>query len=356
MINFTFCVLACAKNEKYSNRLKDFVESYGYKNLNNEIKVKFVYLVEDEQKPSFMGDESVWFNCVGMPLSCRFLKYIKEIDDDSEWIMQVDDDSSTDIDKTVELLNQYYNHQDSMMLMGGRNTDLEHAQQAIVKAMGIDNFFFESANISQFDTHPFFVHAWEPTIISRTAVKIIRQWPRLDEYFELCIKQRPTFGDQTPYVAAKLAKVPIVECSFMSPFNKHAEYSAINPSGRYSHIHYITDKWDGYSDFKNKMIKSKKGEAIEKPQPVKEDLWSFWGGTKGKESFYGKLKLNEDGTIGLYSNDNEFFWEKEGENIIFLNTRREKTCILVKINENEYSGEFLLNKHVNHKIKKYEII
>jgi len=352
MINFTFCVLACAKNEKYANRLKDFIDSYGYKNLNKEIKIKFVYLVEDEDKPSFMSDESVWFKCAGMPMSCRFLKYIKEVNDDSEWVMQVDDDSSTDIDKTVEFLNQYYNHQDSMMLMGGRNTDLERVQQAIVRTMNVGNFFFGSNDISKFDTHPFFVHAWEPTIISKAAVKVIKQWSRLNEYFDLCLKNRPTFGDQTPYVAAKLAKVPIVECSFMSPFNKHMEYSAINSGGRYSHIHYVTDKWSGYSDFKNKMIRVKRGEILDKPQPAKEDLWQFFGGTKGKESFYGNFKLNDDGTLGIYNNDNEFFWERDGDKIVFLNTRKEKTCILSKINENEYSGEFLLNKSVNHKIIK----
>ena len=51
--------------------------------------------------------------------------------------MQVDDDSSTDIDKTFEILNQYYDFNDPMMLMGGRNTDLESGQQRIIKSMKI---------------------------------------------------------------------------------------------------------------------------------------------------------------------------------------------------------------------------
>jgi hypothetical protein len=352
MNDITFCVLACAKNEKYSARLQDFLNSYGFKNTNKELKVKFVFLVEDEDKPDFISEDFVWYNCPKIPLSCRFLKYLRDSEIDSRWIMQVDDDSSTDIDKTCELLYQFYNHQDSMMLMGGRNTDLESAQQKIVKIMGVNNFFFGSENISKFDTHPYFIHAWEPTIVSNRAVEIIKKWNRLDEYFDLCLRHVPTFGDQTPYVAAKLSKVPIVECSFMSPFNKHMEYSAINLNGRYSHIHYVTDKWEGFDNFKQKMIRVKKGDLIFEIQDSKQELWEFWGGLKGSERLYGTLRLNEDRTVGLYNNDNEFFWEKENEDLIFLNSRKEKTCIMKKINEEEYSGTFLLNASINHKLKK----
>jgi hypothetical protein len=346
----TLCVLACAKNDKYLKRLGDFVRHYGYKNSKNYARIAF--LVEDEVRPDFIPQEHMWYNCPGTPLSCRFLKYLKDFNDESDWIMQVDDDSSTDLDKTFELLNRFYNHQDSMMLMGGRNTDLEMSQQNIIKTMGCDDFFFGSSNISKFDTHPYFVHAWEPTIVSNRAVKTIKAWARLDEYINLCLRHRPTFGDQTPYVVAKLAKIPIVECTFMSPFNKNTEYSAINPNGRYSHIHYVTEKWDGYEDFKRKMTEAKEGIIGFKIDPPKANFWEFWGGAKGKERLYGTINLNEDGTIGLYSNDNEFFWKGEGDTILFFNINNDKTCAMQKVSDDEFSGAFIPNPHVNHKIIK----
>ncbi len=344
----TLCILACAKNEKYLKRLKEFLDHYGFKNTNGHARIAF--LVEDEPRPDFVPEEYAWHNFPGAPLSCRFIKYLKDFEDESDWIMQVDDDSSTDLDKTFELLNRFYDHQDSMMLMGGRNTDLEMSQQNIIKIMECDDFFFGSSNISKFDTHPYFVHAWEPTIVSNRAVKTIKAWSRLDEYVDLCLKHRPIFGDQTPYVVAKLARIPIVECCFISPFNKHTEYSAVNPNGRYSHIHYVTDKWEGFENFKKSMVAAKNGIMPPNAITPKPNLWEFWGGTEGMENLYGIVNLNEDGTVGMYSNDNEFFWAREGDRLVLLNINKEKTCVMHKVNDEEFSGPFLPNKNVNHKL------
>lgn len=346
----TLCILACAKNEKYLGRLRDFVDYYGFKNSKKYARI--VFLVEDENRPEFLPEDHAWCNFPNTPLSLRFMRYLKEFQDDSDWIMQVDDDSSTDLDATFELLNKFYDHRDSMMLMGGRNTDLEMTQQKILKIMGADDFFFGSANISKFDTHPYFVHAWEPTIVSSRAAGVIRSWSRLDEYVGLCMKYRPTFGDQTPYVAAKLARIPVVECAFISPFNKHSEYSAINPDGRYSHIHYITDKWEGFGEFKKNMTAARNGMPYAKVVVPKPDLWEFWGGAKGMERLYGVVNLNEDGTVGMYSNDNEFFWIREDDRLVLLNINRERTCVLYRASETEFSGPFLPNPQVNHKLVK----
>jgi len=348
MNDITFCVLACAKNEKYSARLKDFVESYGFKLNNQDIGVKFVFLVDDEPRPDFLPHDYDWYNCPNTPLSCRFLNFIKCTDIDSKWIMQVDDDSSTDIDKTCELLDQFYDHQDPMILMGGRNTDLELSQQNIVRAMKFENFLFGSKNISTFDTTPYFIHAWEPSIISTAGVKKIKEWNRLQEYYDLCIKYRPGFGDQTPYVAAKIAKVPIVECLFMSPFNKSTDYSATKKDGRFSHIHYITDKWPGFDSFKARMRIAKKLDPDDKLP--KEDMWEFWGGAPGSENYYGMLILNKDGTIGIYQNDNESFWESKGDSITLFNKKREATSVLKKVGEKEFVGTYIANRNTIHRL------
>lgn len=352
--NITLCVLACAKNEKYQKRLKEFIDSYGYKWNNTEIKAKIVFLVEDENKPDFLDHTMIWYNCPNMPLSMRLLHYIKNEDCSSDWLMQVDDDSSTDIDKTVELLNDFYDKNDCILLMGGRNTDLETGLQNILKIMNCQNIFFGSSNISKFDTTPYFIHAWEPSILSRPAFQRIKEWSRLSEYYDLCSKYKPTFGDQVPYLAAKLARVPIVECLFLSPFYKTAEYSAINKNGRFSHIHYVTEKMGSYHAFIDKMKKVKDVD-LAWGACTEDNIWEFWAYENGRTRPISIIELLPDGTIGNYDHPNEKFWimTPEENSITLLNNHKVPTSkLFYDKNRNEYSGEFLYDKKILHKLKK----
>jgi hypothetical protein len=344
------CVLACAKNDKYKKRLGEFVDSYGYKLQNPLVKAKILFLVDDEPKPDFLDDSYGWYNCPGLPLSCRLLKYIKDEPVESKWIMQVDDDSSTDLDKTMELLDQFYDSDDCMLLMGGRNTDLETSQQSILRIMQVENFFFGSRDINKFDTIPYFIHAWEPSIFSASAIKKIRNWPKLDEFYSLCRKYKPTFGDQVPYVAARMSKVPIVECLFLTPFSKAEEYTAINPQGRFSHIHYVTEKWSGYELLKKRMLE-RKGKPT--PKIIHEDkMWEFWAEENGTKRHIGIITLNEDNTVGLYYHKNETYWDMVDDKIILIDSSNKPTAILKKVSETEYSGKFLLKDSITHHLFK----
>jgi len=353
--SITLCILACAKNDKYKSRLKNFIDSYGYKANNTDIKLQIVFLVEDEPRPEFLQDDMMWYNCPNIPLSMRLLYFIKNEQCHTDWLMQVDDDSSTDIDKTIELLDSFYDKNDCLLLMGGRNTDLESGLQNIVRTMQYPNVFFGSSDISKFDTTPYFIHAWEPSILSVSAFKRIKAWSRLYEYYDLCYKYRPTFGDQVPYVAAKLSKVPIVECLFLSPFYKPAEYSAINKNGRFSHIHYVTEKASGYYDFINK-IKHIKTEKINEINNIQNNnMWEFWAFENGQNRPISLIELLPDGKVGNYDHHNEKFWQTDciEESITLLDGDRQPTCkLLYDHNNNEYVGEFVHNKKILHKLKK----
>lgn len=349
--SIALCVLACAKNDKYKKRLKDFVEFYGFKNSDPGRRSKVVFLVEDEPKPDFLDDSFGWYNCPGLPLSMRFTKYISEAECDTDWVMQVDDDSSTDIDKTSELLEQYYDPSDPVMLMGGRNTDLEFSLQNIVRIMKIPNFMFVNNDISKFDTTPYFIHAWEPSILSRAAFERIKNWDRLGEFIGLCGGRRPTFGDQVPYVAARLAKVPIAECLFLSPFCKSHDYSAVNPNGRFSHIHYVTDKWSEYEHFKKNMLESKSGLSIT-VSPNAGEVWDFYAEEEGRRRNIALIRLDVDGNIGIYENFNEKYWKSEEGTIILLNGNRTPTCVLKDEGGGVYKGDFIPNPRVKHCISK----
>lgn len=356
-MNFILCVLACAKNEKYKKRLLEFINFYGFKNTNKKINFKVVFLVEDEPRPDFIDESFEWVNCPNLPFSMRLIKYISDNEINSDWLMQVDDDSSTDIDKTCEFLDYYYDHSDSLLLMGGRNTDLEMGLQNAIRKLKIDNFLFSSKNISLFDRIPYFIHAWEPSIFSKSAIKKIKSWTKLKDFLKICEEIRPIFSDQVPYVAAKLSKVPIVECLFLSPFCDSHEYSAINKEGRFSHIHYVTEKWSGYEHFKKNMYEAKSGKIISE-NPNKGESWEFFAKEENKVRRIGIIRLDLDGTIGIYENSNEKFWSKiQGgpnisEQIILMDENKNATCVMSKKSEKEYEGVFLKNSNIVHCIKK----
>lgn len=360
MYDLTLCVLACAKKEKYINRLKEFVNVYGIKHVNKKLKIQIVYLVEDEKKPDFIPKNSIWFNCPDSPISLRWLTFLKTTKLDSKWIMQVDDDSSTDIDKTVEILKQFYDYEDPMLLMGGRNTDLESSQQKILKDLKINNIFCGKDNINEFDAVPHFTHAWEPSIISKAGHKKFKLWEKLDWYINECKKVKPVFGDQTPYVVAKLAKVPICETSFLCPFEQGYQYSGINKNGQFSHIHYVTEKWKCFNQFKealknNKVYENDKdakafleaGTTID-PNVFENTQWKF----SGNGTLYGTMLLGSNGTIHNYHNDNERFWSYENNVLSLLDKNRKITTNLTRVNDNKFEGKFLGNCKVIHVLER----
>jgi hypothetical protein len=95
-------------------------------------------------------------------------------------------------------------------------------------------------------------------------------------------------------------------------------------------------------------------DAVKLPV-VYENCWEFWGGEQNSQRFYGLMKFNDDGTIGLYDNFNEAFWEDRGEKRVILNRNKEPTCVMDKLNEDKYSGEFIPNRKVIHTAIKFQI-
>jgi len=93
-------------------------------------------------------------------------------------------------------------------------------------------------------------------------------------------------------------------------------------------------------------------DAVKLPM-VYKNCWEFWGGEQNSQRFYGLMRFNDDGTIGMYHNFNEAFWEDRGESRIIFNRNREPTCVMKKINEEQYSGEFVPNPRVIHTALKF---
>lgn len=347
-MNITLCVLASAANQKYTKRLLNFVQNFGYKHTNKNINLKVVFLVSNEDKPNFIDNKYHWYNCGDIDFSLRFLHYLINENIESDWIMQVDDDSSTDIDKTCEILHQYYNHDDCMAITCGNQHDIDVNLQNVVRHMGVNNFFFNSNNVNEYDRIPYVSHAWEASILSKTACDRLRNWEDMVDFLDKCKQHKPKFSDQIPYIAIKLAKIPICQGTFMTPMFKFRDFSALNKTGRYSHIHYVINESKYYSNFNKKMRKVKDGDYIMK----NENLWNFYAKDNGVFRHIAILELKPDGTIGRYKNKNEKYWEQKDNKIIFKNVNKIPTSILEENEPGRYSGPVLSNDKTVHYLEK----
>ena len=75
-------------------------------------------------------------------------------------------------------------------------------------------------------------------------------------------------------------------------------------------------------------------------------IWKFIG----NDTVYGIMRLNHDGTIGIYDNDNERFWEARDNTIVLMNKNKEATSILNKITDNKFEGKFSLSENMVHRL------
>jgi hypothetical protein len=251
MYDLILCVLATTKN----NRLEIF-NKIGYKNT-KKYNYKIIYLVDYEQKPDFITNDWYQQNC---KYSVRFVDYLKNTKEQFRWIMQVDDDSCTDIEKTIDLLDKNYDYNDCVHLTGSseyylkipsypdQNFTIQHLSshylepvlQQVLKEMRLN----ETDDYNKFDTIPFICNGWENSVYSKKSVEKIQKYERLEEFVRVCEKNQPNFSDQVPFLLSKVSKIPISSCFFFSPVPSVSEYSVINISGRFSHIHHIFDSSD----------------------------------------------------------------------------------------------------------------
>lgn len=279
------CVLATTKN----NRLEIF-NKIGYKKT-EKYKYKIIYLVDkEEDRPDFIKDE---WNQENIKYSIRFVNYLKKTNEKFRWIMQVDDDSCTDIEKTIDLLDKNYDYKDSCHLTGSfeyhikvpnylsqdilelklSSNHLEPKLQNLLMEMKLS----ETDNYNSFDTIPHIFNGWENSVYSNKAVQKIKKYKRLDEFIEKCINFQPDFSDQVPFLLSKIAKIPICCCCFFSPIPSIKDYSGINLTGRFSHIHHIFDSQDILSFLqKNKTYKDSKEIEDEFDANIEESSWFFY--------------------------------------------------------------------------------
>jgi hypothetical protein len=72
-----------------------------------------------------------------------------------------------------------------------------------------------------------------------------------------------------------------------------------------------------------------------------DDCYSFWGDHQG-ETFRGIVKLNADGTVGLYKSPTEHSWAADGASITLRDRKGRPTSVLRRKREKQYLGRSLV--------------
>jgi hypothetical protein len=356
MYDLVLCVLATTKN----NRLSQF-SKIGHTKT-NKYKYKIVYLVDNEEKPVDLVEE--WYNCPNYHHSTRLIYYLKNTNEKSRWFMQVDDDSCTDIEKTIDLLDYFYDSSDSIMLTGSSSYFLNVPRyldrtlrmemlfshtidpklQQVLKDMRIKNLFIKTDDLNKFEVVPRLCHGWEQNVFSNRAFEKIKKYNRTQEFLESCSKNKPEFSDEVPFLFSKIAKIPISQCCFFSPLPDIEEYTAINNSGRFSHIHHMTENLDLTCHLekiiKNNIKFNEKKEIEEYLESnIENSEWIFFHINNDQIISRCAIKFNENKTISVSQVElsNEFKinlnyekyelenkkWQLENKNIKITNVQNQ---------------------------------
>jgi len=325
MFDLTLCVLATSKNEK---ALRQFIE-IGRTKSSRKIKTVFLADINDE-KPEFVLDDWEAMDC---PLSCRFANYLCSSKIDSKWLLQVADDSCTDLDRTLDVINGLYDHQDPVIIAGssiyligsGENRThmsvfMEDNIKEVLHEMGVKHLFPGVEDPNKFDLMPHFRHSWESSMISSAGARKISMCESAREFLRCCHSKPPFYGDQVPYVAAKLSKVPVSECSIFCPFPIAARYTGINRNGIYTHIHHVVDYWDELDNFKKILAsgaifdnEKEAGESL-RNSSIDDGHWYLTELKNGQKVILDIMKTKSDGSVE-FQNRNNARWLQNGSSI-----------------------------------------
>ena len=353
MNNLCICVLTCSKEKK---RLKNFLK-FGI--LNKKEKVKIIFL-SDEEKPTFVKLECEWKNYKETHYSLRFVKYLIEEKNDSNWYLQVDDDSSTDVESFLETIKNNYDHADPIMLKTPTLTQYE--EKATFASTSIEeglNKTLKDLDFKLSDNE--FDHTWEITGLSYGGVEKIKKYKKNKDFLKICQENKTTFSDQVPFGFAKVSKIPIVDFFKFSPFPISEEFTALNEKGRYCHIHYIMEEWDEYENFKyliENKIKINDCEKLKekiKNKNLKKTFWEVWQ-KEQKQKFY--VFLDENNILKIQKTNEFLIWNLFNDIIEISNKNNEKIK-LIKITDNYFENEIYSFKKINfieaigRKIKNY---
>lgn len=251
VVDLCLLVLSSFCQERYKTRTQDFFK-YGIYPPSGACIACFLH---DEpvsiEHPTFClfkntgekdnSSKLIWA-LLGDPADCR-----------ARWYLQCDNDTITDADNLLVALDASYSHRDPVCLLSGRNTDLISGCQTVLRRHGFGRWFGGASDLSASPYGvPLFTHSYGSTVLSREAFIRMRDYMSKNTTVREALRTSAgtVFCDQIISVIARMAGVPVCECSFLSTHCHMEAFSGIARDGQFHHLHYFHHKMAGWENAK----------------------------------------------------------------------------------------------------------
>ena len=293
--------------EKYIKALENFLK-YGLLNINNR-KIILNILIAEKDYDNFIKYHIPYnfkiFTFKDDNVSEKIYNFYKNnsdyISESTRWHIQVDDDSSTDIDGLITKLDEIYDPSIPIHMISGALNDLNNTVKSLLNKY---NFPIEESNGLFKFTPNHWKHEWEFSVQSNSFFKRIKDSTSFHDILDTLSKAK-MFSDHGLSLLALLNKIPIVTCRFAHYANILENFS-LN-GGRYYHIHYLKD-----INYKNILNLNFILENIVEKHMI------FYGFNEhsGYTLYCSNFKLNKDNTVDS-CNENEKFWSVH-EDLLYI--------------------------------------
>jgi len=334
------CMFSFSK-EKYIKAFNNFLE-HGLLNIKDR-KILLNALIDEEiyeefLKYNFKYPVKVYtykYDNVSQKIYTFYKDNIKNISDSTRWHIQVDDDSSTDVDGLLSKLDKIYNPDIPMHIICGSLNDLN----SNLKKIFLEYNFPINESIENLTFYKsYWEHEWEFSIQSYSFFKTINESIKNDA-LDALIKNNG-FSDHGLSALAVLNKIPIIPCKF-AHFSNILNNFSLN-GGNFYHIHYLKDQ-----DYNN-LINL---EFIKSNLVGKHCLFYGFNNQEGYTLYCNNFILNEDFSV-TSCDENEKFWKISEDNLIILNKDKSPTSFF-KTNKKIFDatkaliGQFTLYNNIN---------
>ena len=275
-------LLASTTKEKYVTRLQSFVK-YGLLNTSSH-KIAISVILDQKDDPSKLDflPKEYKVKMIETPYWDQKVSEYLTTDktENARWLINVNDDSSTNVGMLLYDLDRYYNWYDALYLTAERLFDLMPTYKDILIELGygwwFNNWYENPCNQNPYDRNQqyWFAHDWEFSALSNSAVKRIRN---SEECAKFILKMKDRLhciglADHLSGILPRLCGMHPIECLFATSQCQFNQFSYVNHSGRWHHIHYIGDGLSsgGYDwAFCKKVLETRVGrENVETWKPT----------------------------------------------------------------------------------------
>lgn len=185
------------------------------------------------------------FNSASQKIMFYYTKIVPKKLGQTKWFCRMDDDSLTDVDRMVSILDEEYDYESPQHIAGHLKCDIHPIEQNLMTRLGYGHLYVRHLH-HHLDLAP--VHDHEIGITSSPCMEVVLGNPTSLKLLTMRGTIHGGFGDHCFALAAKIAGVLPSLCRAFTTENEWTMFSLL--LGGYAHVHSVcvdsmhTEKWD----------------------------------------------------------------------------------------------------------------